>query len=55
MNAVARHTEAKILTIVHEQGFIVMENLLSSLPESTWNQVFTSVDEPGFRSCVELM
>lgn len=36
--------EAKILAIVHERGSIVMEKLLPCLPESTWNQVFTSVD-----------
>ena len=45
MNAAAGYTEAKILAIVHERGSIVMEKLLSCLPESTWNQVFTSVDE----------
>ena len=44
MNAVAGYTEGKILAIVHERGSIVMEKLLSYLPESTWNQVFTSVD-----------
>lgn len=44
MNAVAGYTEGKILAIVHERGSIVMEKLLSCLPESTWNQIFTSVD-----------
>jgi hypothetical protein len=44
MNTAAGHTEAKILAIVHERGSVVMEQLLPCLPESTWNQVFTSVD-----------
>lgn len=44
MNTAAEHTEAKILTIVQERGSIVLEKLLPCLPESTWNQVFTSVD-----------
>jgi hypothetical protein len=35
MNPVAGHTEAKILAIIHERGSIVMEKLLSCLPEST--------------------
>lgn len=52
MNAVAEHTDAKILTIVHERGSIVMEKLLSCLPESTWNQVFTSVDELSRRGAI---
>jgi hypothetical protein len=54
MNAVAGHTEAKILAIVHERGSIVMEKLLSCLPESTWNQVFTSVDELSRRGAISL-
>jgi hypothetical protein len=52
MNAVAGHTEGKILAIVHEQGSIAMEQLLSCLPESTWNQVFTSVDELSRRGAI---
>jgi len=44
MNTAVEHTEAKILAIVHKQGSIVLEKLLPCLPESTWNQVFTSVD-----------
>jgi hypothetical protein len=52
MNAVAGHTEGKILAIVHEQGSIAMEKLLSCLPESTWNQVFTSVDELSRRGAI---
>ena len=45
MNIASGCIESKILVIVHERGSIVMEKLLSCLPESTWNQVFTSVDE----------
>jgi hypothetical protein len=52
MNAVVGHTEGKILAIVHERGSIVMEKLLSCLPESTWNEVFTSVDELSRRGAI---
>ena len=45
MNAAAGNTEAKILAIVHERGSILLEAILSCLPESTWNEVFTSVDK----------
>lgn len=44
MSTAAEHTKAKILVIVHERGSILLEKLLPCLPESTWNQVFTSVD-----------
>ncbi|MBH0191427.1 MAG: hypothetical protein HP492_06625 [Nitrospira sp.] len=52
MNAVAGHTEGKILAIVHERGSIVLEKLLPCLPESTWNQVFTSVDALSRRGAI---
>jgi hypothetical protein len=45
MNTTSGCIESKILGLVHERGSIVLEKLLSCLPESTWNQVFTSVDE----------
>ncbi len=35
----------KLLAIVHEQRQIQLEELLSYLPEFTWNQVFSLVDE----------
>jgi hypothetical protein len=38
------HTEARILTLVQERGAISLEELLACLSESTWSQVFTSVD-----------
>ena len=52
MNTVAGRTEAKILAIVHERGSILLEAILSCLPESTWNQVFTSVDELSRRGAI---
>lgn len=44
MNIASGCIESKILLIVHERGSILLEKLLPYLPESTWNQVFTSVD-----------
>lgn len=52
MNAVAGQTEEKILAIVHERGSILLEALSSCLPEVTWNQVFTSVDELSRRGAI---
>ena len=44
MTIPAAHTEARIVAIVHERGHILLEQLLSCLPGSTWNQVFLGVD-----------
>ena len=52
MNAVAVQTERKILAIVHTRGSIVLEKLLPCLPESTWNQVFTSVGALSRRGAI---
>ena len=52
MNTVAGQTESKILAIVHEGGSILLEDLPSCLPESTWNQVFTTVDELSRRGAI---
>lgn len=54
MNTVAGHREAKILAIVRERGPILLEKLLPCLPESTWNQVFTSVDELSRQGAISL-
>lgn len=35
----------KLLAIVHERRQIQLDELLSYLPEFTWNQVFSLVDE----------
>ena len=35
----------KLLAIVHERRQIQLEELLLYLPEFTWNQVFSLVDE----------
>jgi hypothetical protein len=52
MNTVAGRTEAKILAIVHERGSILLEAILSCLPELTWNEVFTSVDKLSRRGAI---
>ncbi|MDK2743939.1 MAG: hypothetical protein H8K03_03575 [Nitrospira sp.] len=54
MNAIAGQAEAKILIIVQEQRHILLEQLLSRLPELTWNQVFTIVDELSRRDLIRL-
>ena len=48
------HTEARILAIVHDRGRILLEQLPSCLPGSTWNQVFMSVDALSRQGAVRL-
>ncbi len=43
---------AKLLAIVQERRQIPLEELLSSLPECTWNQVFSLVDELSRRDLI---
>ena len=38
-------SEATILAIVQERRHILLEQLLTCLPELTWNQVFMMVDQ----------
>lgn len=45
---------AKLLTLVHEHGRIPMEDLVARLPELTWNQVFSMVDELSRRRLISL-
>lgn len=54
MTIVAEHTESRILAIVHERGCIALEELPSCLPESTWNQIFASVDTLSRRDAISL-
>jgi hypothetical protein len=54
MTTAAAHTEAKILAIVHEQGRILLEQLPSYLPGSTWNQVFLGVDALSRQGAIRL-
>ena len=42
----------KLLAIVHERRQIQLEELLSYLPEFTWNQVFSLVDELSRRELI---
>lgn len=43
---------ARLLTIVQERRQIRLEELLASLPEFTWNQVFSLVDELSRRKLI---
>jgi hypothetical protein len=43
---------AKLLAIVQERRQIRLDELLASLPEFTWNQVFSLVDELSRRELV---
>jgi hypothetical protein len=45
MNTSAGQMETKILAVIRERGHMSLEELPSCLPESTWNQVFLSVDD----------
>ncbi|CUS31386.1 hypothetical protein [Candidatus Nitrospira nitrificans] len=49
-----RHAAAKLLAIVQERRQIQLEELLSSLPELTWNQVFSLVDELSRRDVIHV-
>lgn len=40
-----QHATEKLLAIVQERRQIQLEELLASLPEFTWNQVFSLVDD----------
>jgi hypothetical protein len=42
----------KLLAIVHERRQIRLEELLSHLPEFSWNQVFSVVDELSRRELI---
>jgi hypothetical protein len=52
MTPIATQAEAKILAVVQERHNILLEQLLASLPELTWNQVFTIVDELSRRGLI---
>lgn len=43
---------AKLLAIVQERRQMRLEDLLASLPEFTWNQVFSLVDELSRRELI---
>jgi hypothetical protein len=54
MNTAAADTEARILTIIHKRGSILLEQLPSYLPDLTWNQVFLGVDELSRQDAISL-
>lgn len=47
-----QQASAKLLAIVQERRQIPLEELLSYLPECTWNQVFSLVDELSRRDLI---
>lgn len=49
-----QQASAKLLAIIQERRQIRLEELLTSLPEFTWNQVFSLVDELSRRELIFL-
>ncbi|OQW33579.1 MAG: hypothetical protein A4E19_04125 [Nitrospira sp. SG-bin1] len=49
-----QQASAKVLAIIQERRQIPLEELLVSLPECTWNQVFSLVDELSRRDLIRL-
>jgi hypothetical protein len=49
-----QQARAKLLAIVYEHRHIALEELVNSLPELTWNQVFSLVDELSRRQLISL-
>ncbi len=49
-----QQASAKLLAIVQERRQIRLEELLTYLPEFTWNQVFSLVDELSRRKLISL-
>jgi len=54
MTMVAEQTESKILALVYERRCIALEEIPACLPDSTWNQVFASVDKLSRQGAVSL-
>jgi hypothetical protein len=52
--AMTQQASAKLLAIIQERRQIRLEELLVSLPEFTWNQVFSLVDELSRRELIFL-
>lgn len=49
-----QQASATVLRILQERQQIQLEELLSCLPELTWNQVFSLVDELSRRELIRL-
>lgn len=47
-----QQASAKLLAIIQDRRQIRLEELLASLPELTWNQVFSLVDELSRRELI---
>jgi len=54
MTTAAEHTESKILALVSERRCITLEEIPACLPDSTWNQVFASVDKLSRQGAINL-
>jgi hypothetical protein len=46
--------EGLVLNILKEQDAMPLESVVSSLPELSWNQVFTAIDELSRRGEIAL-
>ena len=49
-----QEASATVLTIVRERQPIQLEELLSYVPELTWNQVFSLIDELSRQELISL-
>jgi hypothetical protein len=49
-----QQARVKLLAIVYEHRHIALEELVNSLPDLTWNQVFCMVDELSRRQLISL-
>jgi hypothetical protein len=51
-NCMTHQATAKLLTLVQQHRRIPLEELVTRLPELTWNQVFSQVDELSRRGVI---
>ena len=54
MTTAAEHTESKILALVSKRSGLTLEDIPANLPNSTWNQVFASVDKLSRQGAISL-
>jgi hypothetical protein len=54
MRMILTQAEAKVLAVVQERRCLLLEQLLRSLPELTWNQTFSIVDGLSRRELISL-
>ena len=54
MKTILTQAEAKVLAVIQERRGLLLEQLLGSLPELTWNQIFAIVDGLSRRDMISL-